>query len=405
MSSETETAATHEPAPPGKRLDLKMIGLILLPVIALVSIIALFLATNGAGLQISPAAPIEAATFEQTVLHPGTIEFTLRNTSQEPITISAININDAFWPFTATPSATIPRLGEATFKLSYHWVKGESYNVEFFSTNSITFVSSIPVAAETATPTSNTLLSYVLIGLYVGVIPIFLGMIWTPALRRLGPRWMTFLMAITGGLLVFLGIDATNEALELAGDLGSAFQGVGLVGIGIVVTFTLLDAISRRQRSIGRSESDQRLALAFMISTGIGLHNLGEGLAIGASFSQGALALGTFLVIGFIIQNITEGLGIVIPVLKDRPSLASLALLGLIGGAPAILGGVVGGLLYSKVLAVLFLSVGAGAVFEVAYEVAKLIQKDVAKRPMPLTIFSGVVVGMLSLYVMGLFVK
>jgi len=230
-------------------------------------------------------------------------------------------------------------------------------------------------------------------------------MVWLPALRRLGPQWMMFLMAITAGLLIFLGIDATSEALELAGDIGGAFQGVGLVGIGIVVTFLLLDAISRRQASIGRSEADQRLSLAFMIATGIGLHNLGEGLAIGASFSQGALALGTFLVIGFIIQNITEGLGIIIPVLKDRPSLRSLLLLGLIGGAPAIVGGLIGGLLYSKVLAVLFLAIGAGAVFEVVYEIAKLIQKDSVKRPMPLVIFAGITTGMLALYVMGLFVK
>ena len=266
-------------------------------------------------------------------------------------------------------------------------MQGESYEVTFISDNSITFDTEIPVAAETATPTGNTLLSYILIGLYVGVIPVFLGMFWMPALRRLGPRWMMFLMAITAGLLIFLGIDATNEGLELAGQVGDVFQGVGLFGIGLVVTFMLLDAISRRQASIVRSESEQRLSLAFMIATGIGFHNLGEGLAIGASYSQGALALGTFLVIGFIIQNITEGLGIIIPVLKDRPSLRNLALLGLIGGGPAVLGGVIGGLLYSKILAVLFLAIGAGAVFEVCYEIFKLIQKDSVKRPMPLVDF------------------
>src|SRR5260221_11332688 len=230
-------------------------------------------------------------------------------------------------------------------------------------------------------------------------------MFWLPALRLLGPRWMMFLMAITAGLLIFLGIDATSEGLELAGDIGGPFQGVGLVGIGIVVTFLLLDAISRRQASIVRSEADQRLSLAFMIALGIGLHNLGEGLAIGASYSQGALALGTFLVIGFIVQNITEGLGIVIPVLKDRPSLRNLALLGLIGGGPAIVGGLIGGLLYSKVLAVLFLAIGAGAVFEVVYEITKLIQKDSVKRPMPLVVFGGITTGMVALYVMGLFIK
>src|SRR5258708_11681366 len=401
----TETSVAKGPVQPRKPLGWKMVGQIALPMIVVVAVIVVFLVTNGAGLHVEPVVPLETITFDQTVLHPDTIEFTIRNTSPQPITISAININDAIWPFTATPGATIARLGQATFKLDYHWVRGESYDVDFFTTNSIRFNTTIAAAAPTATPTGNTLLSYLLIGLYVGVIPVFLGMFWMPALRRLGPRRMMFLMAITTGLLIFLGIDATSEWVELAGSIGGAFQGVGLVGIGIVVTFLLLDAISRRQASIERSEADQRLSLAFMISLGIGLHNLGEGLAIGASYSQGALALGTFLVIGFIIQNITEGLGIVIPVLKDRPSVRTLALLGLLGGGPAIVGGLVGGLLYSKVLAVLFLAIGAGAVFEVVYEVAKLIQKDSVKRPMTLVIFGRIRTGVVARVVMGLFVK
>jgi zinc transporter ZupT len=212
-------------------------------------------------------------------------------------------------------------------------------------------------------------------------------------------------MALTAGLLVFLGLDATAEALELAGEIGGPFQGVGLTGIGVVATFLLLDAISRRQTSVGRSEAAQRLAVAFMIALGIGLHNLGEGLAIGAAFSVGAAALGTFLVIGFIIQNITEGLGIIAPVLRDRPSWRNLLWLGLLGGAPAVAGAWVGGLTYSKPLAVFFLAVGAGAVFEVVYEIAKLIQRDAVRRPMPLTIFAGVCAGMLLLYATGLMIK
>jgi len=224
-------------------------------------------------------------------------------------------------------------------------------------------------------------------------------------LRQLGARWFMFLMAMTAGLLIYLGIDATSEALEVAGGLGGPFQGIGLVGIGIVATFMLLDAIGRRQTGAARSETAQRFALASLIAVGIGLHNLGEGLAIGAAYSVGAAALGTFLVIGFILQNITEGLGIVAPILKDQTSLSALAWLGLIGGAPAIAGGWIGGLSYSKPLAVVFLAIGAGAVFEVAYEIAKLIQKDAVKRPMPLTIFAGVTVGMLLLYVTGLLIK
>lgn len=399
----SETTST--PAVTRKALDAKTIGLIVLPLLLLVGVIVLFLATNGAGLHVQPAAPVEIITFNQTVLRPNSIEFHIRNTSAQPVTIATVRINDAIWPFTAQPSATLPRFGQATITLAYPWVRGESYAITMHSSNSIPFDTSIPVAAATALPSLGTLFSFTLIGLYVGVIPVLLGVTWFPALRRAGPSIFIFLMALTAGLLIYLGIDAANEALDTAGTVAGPFQGVGLVGIGVVVTFMLLDAITRWQVGVGRSEAAQRLTLALMISIGIGLHNLGEGLAIGASFSIGAASLSTFLVIGFILQNITEGLGILAPIVKDQPSWRRLVGMGVIAGGPAILGTWAGGFTYSQPLAVLFLAVGAGAVFEVAYEVFKLIQQSAAKHPRPLTVFAGVTAGMLMLYVTGFFVK
>jgi zinc transporter ZupT len=268
----------------------------------------------------------------------------------------------------------------------------------------VPFDTLIEAATETRGADSGTLLSFTLIGVYVGVVPVFLGMFWLPVLRRLGKRAFLGLMALTVGLLLFLGIDAVNEALESAAAAGGPFQGVGLTGIGIVATFLGLHALARLQGGRG-GDAAQRVRLAFMISLGIGLHNLGEGLAIGASFAIGAATLGTFLVIGFILQNITEGLGIIAPLAKERPRLATFAWLGLLGGAPAILGTWVGGLVFSPVLSLLFLSVGAGAVFEVAWEIAKLIRQDAQAERMPLTIAGGVVAGMTLLYVTGLLVK
>ena len=286
----------------------------------------------------------------------------------------------------------------------YPWVQAEAYQIRLFSTNSVPFDTSIEAAAETRTADAATLGGFTLIGIYVGVIPVFLGIFWYPALRRLGRRAFLWLMALTIGLLLFLGIDATSEALETAAALGGPFQGVGLTGLGIVTTFLVLMAIARRQAGAKPGEEAGRPArIALMIAVGIGLHNLGEGLAIGASFSIGAAALGTFLVIGFILQNITEGLGIIAPIVRQKPSLRLLAALGLIGGAPAIAGTWAGGLLYSPVLAVLFLSIGAGAVFEVAYEIGRLIRKDAPR--LPFTLASGVVAGMAVLYVTGLLIK
>lgn len=398
------------PTPPDGRastFSARTLALLLLPLVLLAGVIALFVSTNNAGLSVTPAAPLETVQFGRTVLRPGEIELSIRNTSPQAITVAQVNINDAIWPFVITPSHSIPRLGAANVTLRYPWVEAEAYAITLFSGNSIAFATDIPVATNTVTATGATLWSFTLIGLYVGVLPVLLGMLWLPALRQMGPRLMTFLMAATVGLLLYLGLDATTEALELGGELGAAFQGVGLVGIGIVGTWLLLDAIGRRQRTAaGGDEAAQRKSLAIGIAVGIGLHNLGEGLAIGAAYAVGAAALGTFLVIGFIIQNITEGLGIVVPIAKDRPSLRSLALLGMIGGAPAIVGAWVGGLVYSRPLSVLFLAIGAGAVLQVAFEIGRnLVWKQQAAQHSPLSAFAGVLTGMLVLYVTGVVIK
>ena len=381
-----------------------LMGLLALPVILLAGVILIFLVTGG-GLQLASPAPVEALSIERTTLMPNRIDITVRNASPEDLTIAQVIVNNAVWPFSASPGVTIPRLGSATIQIDYPWSYGEAYAVRLFTSNAIPFDIDIPVAFETPEPDGGTFLSFTLIGLYVGVIPVFLGMFWFPALRQLGRRWMIFLLAVTTGLLIFLGLDTLAEALDQATAVAGSFQGVGLIAIGAVGTFLLLSAISKRGTGAGRSEANQRLTLAYMIAIGIGLHNLGEGLAIGAAYSLGEIALGAFLVVGFIIQNITEGLGIIAPVLRDRPEKRHLVLMGIIGGAPAILGAWIGGFTPSPMLAVLFLAIGTGAVFVVTYEIAKMLQKDTQREAMPLTVFSGIMVGMLVLWVTGLLIK
>jgi zinc transporter ZupT len=387
-----------------KRFNPQTFGMLLIPVILLAGVIALFLSTGG-GLKLTSPAPVENLNIERYHLERNMIEIHVRNTGPDDLRVASVIVNDAVMPFEVHPSPVIPRLGRADIRLHYAWTEGEAYGITIFTGNSIPFILDIPVAFVTPQPSPSTFWSFTLIGIYVGVIPVFLGIFWFPALRRLGRRAITFLMAATAGLLIFLGLDTLVEAFEVATQVPASFQGVGLIGIGAVATFLLLDAISRKQTSHSGSESERHLAVAMMIATGIGLHNLGEGLAIGAAYNIGEIALGTFLVVGFIIQNITEGLGIIAPVLRDRPGLSRLALMGFIGGAPAIVGAWIGAFTPSPFLAVLFLAIGTGAIFEVVYEIGKLIQKDTIRQPMPMTVFSGVLTGMLVLWVTGLLIK
>ena len=393
------TQSTQSP-----RFTFRTLSLLLLPIILLAGVIALFLSTGG-GLQLESAAPVENLNIERYDLKRNSIELHVRNTGPEEINVAQVVINEAIMPFTITPNTGIPRLGRAVIHINYPWSYGEAYGINIFTSNAIAFGVDIPVAFETPQPSSATFWGFTLIGLYVGVIPVFLGIFWFPALRQLGRRTMTFLMAATAGLLIFLGLDTLAEALEFANEVPSTFQGIGLIGIGAVATFLLLDAISKRQTDVSGDESQRRLAVAFIIAVGIGFHNLGEGLAIGAAYNVGEIALGTFLVVGFIIQNITEGLGIIAPVLRDKPSIGRLAIMGLIGGGPAIIGAWIGGYAPSPFLAVLFLAIGAGAIFQVIYEIAKLIQKDTQREAMPMTVFSGVLTGMMLLWVTGLLIK
>jgi zinc transporter ZupT len=384
-----------------RRSPWRTAALFALPVVLLAGVIAAFLA--GGGLRIQPAAPIESLVFERTVLKAELIELHVRNTGPQELAIAQVDVRDAFVRFSLSPPGPIPRLGRAVVRIPYPWVQAEAYSIRLFSSNSVPFDTQIEAAAETRRADTATLGRFTLIGVYVGVIPVFLGIFWYPALRRLGRKAFLWLMALTIGLLLFLGFDAISEALEAAAATGGPLQGVGLIGLGIVCTFLALAAIARRQAVAGEAGEAGAARVALMIAAGIGLHNLGEGLAIGAAYSIGAAALGTFLVIGFILQNITEGLGIIAPILRQKPSLGLLAALGLIGGAPAILGTWAGGLAYSPILAVLFLSIGAGAVLEVAYEIGRLIRAEASRQPF--TLASGVVAGMAVLYLTGLLIK
>jgi len=215
-------------------------------------------------------------------------------------------------------------------------------------------------------------------------------------------------MAMTAGLLSFLALDALTEALGLQAGLPSGFQGPGLILLGVSASYLGLTFVAQRFSAAGRGERSAPLegaALATLVAIGIGLHNLGEGLAIGSSIALGELALGTFLIVGFMIHNITEGLGIAAPIARgERIGLTRLAALALIAGAPAIAGAWIGGFVTSDLLGVFFFALAVGAAMQVVVEVVRYVARRAPGGLQSGHVIGGYLAGIIVMYATGLLV-
>src|SRR3972149_6386808 len=389
------------------RSKLTLVITALIPIAILIGMIYWF-ATKGPSLIEPPVVPVEKLDFERVILHPEEIIAYVRNTGPTEVTIAQVTVNEALWEASIHPSNVIPRLGRATITIPFHWVEGEPYEIMAITSTGIKFTDGVEIATETPRPGWRYFGIFAMLGVYVGVIPVYLGFLWFPFLRRVSKKWMNFFLSLTAGLLIFLGADALHEAFEVAERTPGVFQGVALITIGTLLSFLILVIVGKRtigSPSTQKSDLYMRLALAYMIAAGIGLHNLGEGLAIGSAYVLGEVALGAFLVIGFAIHNITEGFGIVAPVASgEKPRNIHFLILGLLAGVPAIFGTWIGGFIYSDIWATLFFAIGAGAIFQVVYEIIKLMSRESEAGIGNLTNFTGLVVGLLIMYITGLFV-
>ena len=347
--------------------------------------------------------PIEELAVERAVLLPGVIELTVRNTGPDPVQVAQVFVNDAFVDVTGG-TEPVRRLRTATVRLDYPWQDGQPYLVSLMTSTGVVIEHRIPAAV--ATPRGGDLGSMVLLGTYVGVIPIVLGMMVLPLLRRVGPTVVRGLLALTVGLLAFLALDGGIEAIALGGGSGAAFGGPALVILGAGLGFfalTAVDRVVRSRRDDAPAGPAGGLRLAATIAVGIGLHNLGEGLAIGSAYAVGELALGAFLVVGFALHNTTEGIAIVAPLARLRPSLAQLAALALLAGAPAILGAVLGAAVNNSELSAFLLGVGVGAIIQVIVQIAPALRARTGPTLDPATI-GGITAGVLIMYLTGLLV-
>lgn len=399
-------------AEPAARAGWGWVAGLVLAILATVGAVVLMRSYGLDGLLRPQPAPIPEITFERVAFAPGTVTLSVRNTGPEELSVAQILVDEAYRVFSADSAGPLDRLESTRIQVPYPWIAGEPLTIAVVDSTGTTHEHEVEAAAETPVADGRALGGYVLLGTYMGVIPVFLGLLFLPALARLGRTGLRFLLGVTGGLLVFLAVDALAESLELAGKMASVLQGPALVFAGAVGTYACLAYISHRQRNRRAARKDAAgagssmsfaspLALAYMVAVGIGLHNLGEGLAVGSAHARGEIALGTALVVGFALHNITEGIAIASPTMAGLPRFKHLFALGLVAGLPTIAGTLFGGLAYSAIAGTLFLAVGVGAIAEVVDE---LLRYSLRRTGAPGPLLAGAACGFVLMYATALMI-
>jgi ZIP family zinc transporter len=404
--SDAATPTTREAPSPSRRLSRVPPWLLaLVPLVLIAVALGAFVTLGGPGLEERRGPPIEELAVERTILKPGRIELLVRNVGPDRVEVAQVFVNDAYVDFT-TDTGSVARLGTEKLVLDYPWIEGQPYLITMLTSTGATVEHEIELAVETPAADAGFYGLMAALGTYVGIVPVLLGMLFLPFLRQVREHWLRIFLAFTIGLLAFLALDGSLEGIELAEGGSGAFGGPTLVFIGAALGYLVLVAVerylrSRRERARAGGASEYTLAL--LIAVGIGLHNLGEGLAIGSAYAIGSLALGAFLVVGFALHNTTEGLAIVAPLSRARTSLPRLAVLGLIAGAPAIIGAFVGASAYNPEVAGLLLGVGVGAIIQVVQQIVPSIRNGAGRVLYPASI-AGILAGGAVLYATGLLI-
>ncbi len=316
------------------------------------------------------------------------------------------DINDRIQPSAIEPDRFLERYETALVRIPFEWNEAEPYIIGLTIEDGTRFEREIEAAAPALKPDLEFVGFFAIIGTYVGIIPVMIGLLWLPFIKKISKSKYHFFLALTAGLLLFLGIDSIEEAFEVSQEnLSGSFNGALLIATTIVLSFLGLyytsDKLTRNADSLRISKP---VAIGLMIAIGIGLHNFGEGLAIGAAVGLGSIAFSTFLIVGFALHNTTEGIAIAAPMSRGKTSIGKLLGLGMIAGSPAIFGAWVGGFAFSPFSAVIFLSIGAGAIFQVIMIILKWIREEGDKNLSSAAVVSGFAMGMLIMYLTSILV-
>ncbi len=397
-SPEAATETAPEAAAGGRIWGMPRWLVGLLPLVLLGLVIAGFVATSPFA-SFAVGEPLPDLTVTRTELpDQETMVVHVTNNGPDAVTVSQVLVDEAYWSHRIAGHAdgTIGAGESARVVIPYHWTEGFDYDVTLVLDSGATVHHTIVAAQPTPGFSMDLLWTLAVIGLFVGIIPVVLGMLWFPFLQTMSDRWLHAVLAFSGGVLGFLAIDAGFEALELAEAVPGFFEGKALVALGALGTLLVVQSVSAWH------DGDAGLRVAYLVALGIGLHNLAEGLAIGSSFALGRVSLGAFLVIGFMVHNVTEGPAVVAPVARgERPHLAHFVALGVLAGAPVVVGGWIGGLAFSPTVGALFLAVGVGAILQVLLELGGLVGRENLETAPNLL---GFTVGLIVMYLTDLLI-
>jgi len=382
----------------------KMIVMGIIPFILLISMMVFIFGPGSYLLDLGVALP--EITIEKIDFIKSEIQVTVRNTGHIPVEVVMADVNDRIQPAAIEPDRFLERFETALVRIPFEWNIAEPYIIGLTIEDGTRFERAIEAAAPALTPNLEFFGFFAIIGTYVGIIPVMIGLLWLPFIKKLTKAKYHFFLALTVGLLLFLGIDSIEEAFDVSVDnLSGSFNGTLLIASTIVLSFLGLYYTSEKLTSKSDSlKISKPVAIGLMIAIGIGLHNFGEGLAIGSAIGLGSIAFSSFLIVGFALHNTTEGLAIAAPLSREKNVITKLIGLGLIAGTPAIFGAWVGGFAFSPFSAVIFISIGAGAIFQVIVIILKWIRTEGDKNLSSAAVVSGIAIGMLIMYLTSMLV-